>query len=94
MTTQAQEQAPQTINAFCNDLDAINAFCDELDEYLRTGILPIRVSTWKGVQTFRVSHPVMITTQCGDRKIAGVVVGTPQDFEHMLGQRHNLSLLL
>ena len=90
MTTQAQT----TLTEQDLDLASIHAFCDELEAYLRTGVLPVLVDTYKGVQTFHVIRPQVINHPCGDRKITGKISRTPQGFEHMIGQQHSLSLLL
>lgn len=76
------------------DLAAIDTFCQELETYLKTGVLPVLVDTYKGVQTFHVIQPLVITHPCGDRKIACKIALAPQGFEFMVGQHHSLSLLL
>lgn len=75
------------------DLESIETFCNDLETYLRTGVLPVLVDTYKGPQVFHVIKPLVITHRCGDRKIEGKIVRAPQDFEHMIGQQHSLSLL-
>ena len=76
------------------DLEAINIFCDELEAYLSTGIMPLQVDTYKGVQTFHVHNPVLYTHLCGDRKMGCKVVRATEDFAFMIGQHHSFSLLL
>ena len=86
---QAQAQATTA-----QDLNAIHSFCDELDAYLATGIMPLHVSTWKGVVTYHVHNPVVYTHPCGDRKVSCKVVAAPEDFAFLVGQHHSFSLLL
>ena len=88
MTNQAQTTMTT------QDLNSIHAFCDELEAYLSTGIMPLQVNTYKGVQTFHVHNPVVYIHPCGDRKIGCKVVRAPEDFACMVGQHHSFSLLL